>query len=149
MMVGVIGGRSCSEDIAELSFSIGVAIADEGHHLVCGGLGGVMHHACRGAKSRGGTTIGILPMSDRAAANPYVDIVIPTGIGLARNVIIVLSADFLVAVDGGYGTLSEISYALQFGKKVFGFRTSWGSLGQVVTLSDVSELRAVMQDLAS
>ena len=149
MIVGVIGGRSCSDEIGELSFEVGGAIADAGHYLVCGGLGGVMHHACRGAKSRGGTTIGILPMSDKGAANPYVDIVIPTGIGLARNVIIALTADILVAVDGGYGTLSEISYALQYGKKVFGFRTTWSSLGQVVTLNEVSELRAILRDLAS
>jgi uncharacterized protein (TIGR00725 family) len=93
--------------------------------VVCGGLGGAMEAACRGASEAGGTTVGILPGSDRAAANRYVDVAIPTGLGEARNVLVVRAADALVAVGGGYGTLSEIALALKAGKRVVGLG-SWG-----------------------
>lgn len=83
-----------------------------------------MEAACRGAREAGGTTVGILPGTDRAAANPYVDIAIPTGLGEARNALVVRAADALVAVGGGYGTLSEIALALKAGKRVVGLG-SW------------------------
>jgi uncharacterized protein (TIGR00725 family) len=91
--------------------------------LVCGGLGGVMEAACRGAKEAGGTTVGILPGSDRAAANRFVDVPIPTGLGEGRNVLVVRAADALIAVGGGHGTLSEIAFALKTGKRVIGLGT--------------------------
>ena len=92
--------------------------------LVCGGLGGVMEAACRGASEAGGVSIGILPGSDRGAANRFVEVAIPTGLGEARNAFVVRSADAVVAVGGGYGTLSEIAFALKAGKPVIGLG-SW------------------------
>jgi uncharacterized protein (TIGR00725 family) len=91
--------------------------------VVCGGLGGVMEAACRGAKEADGTTLGLLPGSDRVQANPYVDVAVPTGLGEARNALVVRTADALVAVGGGYGTLSEIALALRAGKSVVGLGT--------------------------
>jgi uncharacterized protein (TIGR00725 family) len=91
--------------------------------LVCGGLGGVMQAACRGAKEAGGTTVGILPGHDRGEANEFVDVAIPTGLGEARNALVVRAADALIAVGGGYGTLSEIALALKAGKRVAGLGT--------------------------
>ena len=90
---------------------------------MCGGLGGVMEAACRGARQAGGTTVGLLPGLDRRDANPYVDVAIPTGLGEARNALVVRTADVLVAVGGGYGTLSEIGLALRTGKHVVGLAT--------------------------
>ena len=92
--------------------------------LVCGGLGGVMEAACRGAKGGGGTTVGILPGADRGEANEFVDVAIPTGLGEARNALVVRAAEALIAVGGGYGTLSEIALALKAGKRVVGLG-SW------------------------
>jgi uncharacterized protein (TIGR00725 family) len=92
--------------------------------LVCGGLGGAMEAACRGASEAGGVTVGILPGDDRSAANRFVEVAIPTGLGEARNALVVRSADALVAVGGGYGTLSEIAFALKAGKPVIGLG-SW------------------------
>jgi len=147
MIVSVIGGHECTDEIEALSFDVGKVIAQSGHILVCGGLTGVMQHACRGAKSAGGTTIGILPSADKRDANPYVDIVIPTGIGLARNMIVVLSADVVVAIGGSYGTLSEIAYALQFQKRVFGLKTRWQVSDEVEMLDGASMLAEVLRAL--
>jgi uncharacterized protein (TIGR00725 family) len=102
---------------------VGRLVAGRGAVLVSGGLGGVMEAACRGAREAGGTTVGILPGSDRAAANPYVDVAVPTGLGEARNALVVRAADVLIAVGGGYGTLSEIALALKAGKRVIGLGT--------------------------
>jgi uncharacterized protein (TIGR00725 family) len=102
--------------------------------VVCGGLGGVMEAACRGAKEAGGQTVGILPGSDRAAANEFVDVAIPTGLGEARNALVVRAADALIAVGGGYGTLSEIALALKAGKRVVGV-DSW-EIDGVVAMAD-------------
>ncbi len=98
-------------------------MAESGAVLVCGGLGGVMEAACRGAHAGGGLTVGILPGRDRDEANPHVDIAIPTGMGEARNVLVVRCADAVVAVAGEYGTLSEIALALQAGIPVVGLDT--------------------------
>jgi len=145
-MVGVVGGHSCSDEVARVAFEVGKAVADSGHTLVCGGLTGVMYHACKGAKSAGGTTVGILPTTSKSDANPYVDIAIPTGIGLARNMIVVLASDVIVAIDGSFGTLSEIAYALQFRKPVFGLGT-WSVSSEIVALNDVAELIPKLQTL--
>jgi len=102
---------------------VGRLVAQRGGVLVCGGLGGVMDAACRGARAQGGTTIGILPGLDRSAANPHVDVAIPTGLGEARNALVVRAADVLIAVGGAYGTLSEIALALGAGKRVIGLDT--------------------------
>lgn len=123
MFVAVIGSVRCSEDEAALARDVGRAVAGRGAVLVCGGRGGVMEAACRGAKEVGGTTVGILPGNDQQEANPYVDIPIATGLGEARNAIVVRTAAVVVAVGGGYGTLSEIGLALKMGRPVVGLGT--------------------------
>jgi uncharacterized protein (TIGR00725 family) len=115
--------------------------------LVCGGLGGAMEAACRGAKAAGGTTVGILPGSDRAAANPFVDVAVPTGLGQGRNLVIVHAADAVIAVGGGYGTLSEIALALQAGTPVVGLG-SWEIEG-VVPVKSPAEAVARALSLAA
>jgi uncharacterized protein (TIGR00725 family) len=124
IIVAVIGDGSCSAENARLAEDVGRLLAEKGAAVVCGGLGGVMEAACRGAKSAGGLTIGILPGRARQDANPYVDIPIVTGMGEARNVIVVSSGQSVIAVSGGYGTLSEIAHALKLGIPVVGLG-SW------------------------
>ena len=121
--VAVIGGGECSPHEAELAEEVGRELARQGAVLVCGGLDGVMAAACKGASSEGGVTIGILPGENPQAANPYVQIPIVTGIGRARNVAVVKSAQAVIAIDGSYGTLSEIGHALQSGIPVIGLNT--------------------------
>lgn len=121
--IGVIGGSQCSKKEAQLAEEVGRQLARRGAILVCGGLGGIMKAACKGASAEGGTTIGIIPGNDRQAANPYVQIPIVTGLGEARNVIVVKSVQAVIAVGGRYGTLSEISYALKNGIPVIGLNT--------------------------
>jgi len=121
--IAVIGGAFCDAHILALAEEVGREIARRNAILICGGLGGVMEAACRGAKAEGGLTVGILPTGNAADANPFVDIPIVTGMGEARNVIVVRSAQAVIAVDGEYGTLSEIAYALKFGIPVVGLET--------------------------
>jgi len=121
--IAVIGGSQPSPQEAQLAEAVGCELAKQGATLVCGGLGGVMEAACKGASSEGGVTIGILPGDNRQAANPYVQIPIVTGIGYARNVAVVKSAQAVIAIGGSYGTLSEISHALQSGIPVIGLNT--------------------------
>ena len=121
--IAVIGGSEPSAEETHLAEAVGRELAKQGAILVCGGLGGVMEAACRGASSEGGITIGILPGDSRQAANPYVQIPIATGIGYARNAAVVKSAQAVIAVGGSYGTLSEISHALQSGIPVIGLNT--------------------------
>lgn len=121
--IAVIGGSDCTPEEARLAEVVGREIARSGSVLVCGGLGGIMAAASKGASAEGGLTIGILPGDDRQTANPYVHIPIVTNLGEARNVIIVKSADAVIAVGGGYGTLSEIGHALRNGTPVVGLNT--------------------------
>ena len=123
MMIGVIGGDSPPQTALPLAEDAGREIARRGHVLVCGGRGGVMEAACRGAREAGGHTIGILSGPDRGDANAYVEFPIVTNLGYARNAVVALSADALIAVDGSYGTLSEIALALVYGKPVIGLAT--------------------------
>ena len=102
---------------------VGRLLARRGAVVVCGGLGGVMEAACRGASREGGTTVGVLPGLDRGAANPFVSVAVATGLGEARNALVVRAADALIAVGGAYGTLSEIALALKAGKPVIGLGT--------------------------
>jgi uncharacterized protein (TIGR00725 family) len=108
---------------AEAAEAVGRALAEAGAVVVCGGLGGVMAAACRGASGAGGTTVGILPGSSRDDANPWLTVALPTGLGEARNALVVRAVDVLVAVGGGYGTLSEIGLALRTGTPVVGLGT--------------------------
>ena len=121
--IAVIGGFPCSEDEASLAETVGRELARQGAILVCGGEGGVMEAACKGARSAGGITVGILPGDNRLTANPYVLVPIITGIGSARNIIVVKSAQAVIAIGGGYGTLSEISFALKNNIPVIGLNT--------------------------
>lgn len=123
MRVSVIGGSTVDEEVYETARTLGNRLAERGHTVVCGGLTGVMEATARGVAERGGTTIGILPGTDRADANPFVDTVIATGLGNARNVLVTLNGDAVVAVDGGPGTLSEIGHALDFQRPIAGLET--------------------------
>jgi len=123
-IIGLIGGGVCTPEIEEAAERVGRGIAERGGILICGGLGGVMEAGCRGAKKAGGMTIGILPGMNQKDANKYVDIPIPTGVGYARNIIIVNTSDSVIAVNGKFGTLSEIAFCLQFGVPVIGL-FSW------------------------
>jgi uncharacterized protein (TIGR00725 family) len=116
--VSVIGGAQCGAAEQALAAEVGRLVAREGATLICGGMGGVMEAAARGAKEAGGTTIGILPGHDRAVANPYLDHVLTTGMGHARNLAVVSSGDAVIAIGGGYGTLSEIGLAAKVGRPV-------------------------------
>ncbi|HXH21763.1 MAG TPA: TIGR00725 family protein [Dehalococcoidia bacterium] len=139
MIIGVIGGEDCDETTLRDAEQVGRELALRGHVLVCGGRGGVMEAACRGARAEGGHTIGLLPGEDRSQANAYVEFPIVTGVGRARNLAIVLTSDALIAIDGAYGTLSEIAFAHQYGKPVVGLRTWTLSLAGV---EDQTMLRA-------
>lgn len=123
MIIAVIGAGECTPEVARLAEEVGRRLGEKGAILICGGLGGVMEAACRGAKSAGGTTVGVLPGTNPGDANPYVDIPIATGMGHARNVIVVASAQVAIAVGGGYGTLSEIGHARKLGIPVVGLDT--------------------------
>jgi len=123
MIIAVIGNSSCSPEEAKLAVRVGALLAEQGVAIVCGGLGGVMEAACRGAKSKAGLTVGILPGQDSSTANPWVDVPVVTGIGEARNVAVVKSAQAVIAIGGSYGTLSEIAYALKSGIPVIGLNT--------------------------
>ena len=116
--VAVIGASDPTEEQYALARDVGILLARAGLTVVCGGLGGVMAAACEGARAAGGLTVGILPGRDRAAANRYIDIAIPTGLSEARNALVALSGEAVVAVGGGFGTLSEIALALRAGKTV-------------------------------
>ena len=119
----VVGAGSCTEPEAEAARGIGRALARHGFVVVTGGLGGVMEAACRGAREAGGTTVGLLPGVDRSAANAYVEVALPTGMGEMRNALVVRCADVVIAVAGEHGTLSEIAFALKTGVPVVGIGT--------------------------
>ncbi|MFH1003432.1 MAG: TIGR00725 family protein [Chloroflexota bacterium] len=151
--IAVIGGADPSPREASLAEGVGRELARRGATLVCGGLGGTMEAACRGARAEGGLTIGILPGESRRAANPYVQIPIVTGLGHARNVAVVKSAQAVIAIGGSYGTLSEIAHALQSGRPVIGLDTwALSRHGQVdsgiITVSSPAEAVARALDLA-
>ncbi|MCX8032464.1 MAG: TIGR00725 family protein [Thermoleophilia bacterium] len=116
--IAVVGGSECTAEERSLATEVGRLVAARGAVLVCGGLGGVMEAAARGAKEAGGTTIGILPGHERHAANPYIDYAVTTGIGHARNLAVASSGDAVIAVGGEYGTLSEIALAAKLGRPV-------------------------------
>ncbi len=131
MVVAVVGPGDAGSDVA---FSVGRLLAVRGAVVVCGGLGGTMASASEGAASVGGTVVGLLPGLDRAEANPWVSVAIPTGLGELRNGLVVRACDAVVAVGGGYGTLSEIAFALKAGKRVVGVG-SWDIPGVEVASS--------------
>ncbi|MEE9200252.1 MAG: TIGR00725 family protein [Candidatus Brocadiales bacterium] len=123
--ISVIGASSASDEELRVAEAVGREVAKRGAVLICGGLGGVMEAAARGAKEAGGLTVGILPGEDTAEMNPYIDIPIVTGIGYARNALVAYSGDAIIAVGGKLGTLSEMAYGLMKYKPVVGIGT-WG-----------------------
>ena len=128
--IAVIGGRKTGKALLKEAEEVGRLLAKGGAILVSGGLNGVMEAASKGAKAAGGLTIGILPQDHKIEANKYIDVPVATGLGIGRNVVIARTADALIAVGGGYGTLSEIAFALQLGKPVIGIR-SWEIKGVI------------------
>ena len=141
--MAVVGPGEASSDQLATAEALGRLIARRGAVVVCGGLGGVMEAACRGARAEGGTTIGILPGLDRSTANPHVEVGIATGLGEARNALVVRAADVLIAVGGAYGTLSEIALALKTGKRVVGLET-WNIDGVTQAESAEAALTAAL-----
>jgi len=121
MQIAVVGAGDCSPEEYEAAQTVGYLIAGNHENLVCGGLSGVMEAACRGAKEAGGTTVGILPGT--GGENPYLDVVVRSNLGHARNALVVGSADAVIAIGGKFGTLSEIALALKMKKPVFGVGT--------------------------
>ena len=155
VQIAVVGGSDATAPVVAAAEAIGAALASAGATLVCGGLGGVMAAACRGARSAGGATIGILPGADPSVANPWVDVVIATGLGEARNALVIGSAGAVIAVDGEYGTLSEIALALRAGTPVVGVGT-WSLIrpdGQpdsgIIPVEDPRQAVALAMRLAS
>ncbi|MBW1667707.1 MAG: TIGR00725 family protein [Deltaproteobacteria bacterium] len=148
LYVGVIGAGSCSDSVYELARSVGRGIGEKGWTLVCGGLGGVMEGAARGCFESGGKSVGLLPGIQKDSANRYITMPIPTGLGEARNVLVVRASDALVSISGGYGTLSEIGLALKMGKLVIGLNT-WKEIHGVEYVSTPSEAIRRLSDLLS
>jgi uncharacterized protein (TIGR00725 family) len=133
--IAIVGAGDASAAVCDLAFGAGVAVARRGAVLICGGRGGVMAAAARGAQSASGLTIGILPGYDRRQANANIEIAIATGMGEARNAIVVASADSLVALEGEGGTLSEIGFAIKLGRPVVGLR-AWQQLEMISHADD-------------
>lgn len=127
-IVAVVGGGSCSSQEAVWASAVGGLLADAAAVVVTGGLGGVMEAAARGAKTRGGLTVGILPGADPRAANRWVDVPLATGLGEARNAVIVRAAGAVIAIGGGFGTLSEIALAQRIGTPVVGLHDAFSPL---------------------
>lgn len=118
-LIAVIGGETPPPESIPLAEEVGRRLAQAGAAVVCGGLGGVMAAVCRGAHGAGGLTIGILPAGRKSDANPDIDIAIPTGLGVARNVLVVMAGHAVIAIDGSFGTLTEIAHSLELRKPVF------------------------------
>jgi len=146
--IAVIGGSRPGRQALDMALEVGRLIVRSGAVVVCGGLGGVMEAASRGAREEGGLVVGILPGNSPADANPWVDIPIATGLGYTRNSLVVMNADAIIAVDGEYGTLSEIAYGLIQGKKVIGLRT-WDVRGVTVAETAEEAVRLALEGLSS
>ncbi len=143
--LAVVGAGSAAPELYEQARAVGRAIARAGCVLVCGGLGGVMEGACRGAAEAGGRRVAILPGNDPASANPWAEVTIPSGLGNARNALVVQSGDAVLALAGSWGTLSEVALALKVGRPVVGLG-AWGEIAGVV--SAASPEQAVAEALA-
>ena len=143
-LVSIIGGHDCDKPTYELAEEIGRTVAREGGVVVCGGLTGTMEAACKGAKSEGGLTVGIIPGEDKEDANPFVDVVIPTGMGYSRNALVAGTGDIIIALPGKYGTLTEIGFALNAKKPVYGFGT-WDVPG-VKKIDSPEDLKKILKE---
>ncbi|MFH2049778.1 MAG: TIGR00725 family protein [bacterium] len=146
-VIAVVGAGKCSKKLKDMAAEIGKYVAEQGGIIVCGGLGGVMEGAARGAKEAGGTTIGILPTMDKNDANEFIDYVIPTGFGEARNIIVVRTADAVIALPGKYGTLSEMAFALQAKKPLISV-SAWKLGEEMLQIDDPIEAAKMAMKLA-
>lgn len=145
--IAVIGGSRPGRQALDTAFEVGRLVARSGAVVVCGGLGGVMEAASRGAREEGGLVVGVLPGESPATANPWVDVPIATGLGYTRNSLVVMNADAVIAIDGEYGTLSEIAYGKIHGKKVIGLGT-WDVKGLVIAATPEEAVRMALGGLA-
>ena len=146
-VIAVIGAGKCSRKLCDMAADVGRYVAENGGVLLCGGLGGIMEGAARGAKEAGGTTIGIIPSENKADANKFIDYVIPSGFGQARNVLIVRSADAIVALPGKFGTLSEMAFALVSGKPIVSVQ-AWTLGEEILQVDDPIEAARIALELA-
>ncbi|OGD21067.1 MAG: TIGR00725 family protein [Candidatus Aminicenantes bacterium RBG_16_63_16] len=142
--IGVIGGRTADNKTLEAAKQVGELIARAGAVLVCGGLGGVMAAAASGARKAGGLTVGILPGNEPGEANIHIDVPIATGLGYTRNSLVAMNSDALIAINGGYGTLSEIAYGNIYDKPVIGLGT-WNIDGVIVAGSPDKAVELALQ----
>jgi len=145
MQVGVIGSSECDDELYRIAYRVGELLAEKGCVVINGGLTGVMEASAKGAKSKGGVVVGVIPSAFKDDANPYVDIVIATNMGHARNMIIVNSSDAVIAVGGGYGTISEMSIALKEGKKVVAINPAVKLPGLVVVETPEEAVEKVLE----
>jgi uncharacterized protein (TIGR00725 family) len=143
--ISVIGGHEITKEVEDIAHKIGEIIVKVGAILICGGLGGVMEAVSKGVSEAGGTTIGILPGTSKADANPYVDIALPTSIGYARNAIVACSADIIVALPGSDGTSSEISYGLVYKRPIIDLG-GWNRPG-MVQVKDLNDAEKKIKEL--
>jgi hypothetical protein len=148
LRIGVIGGARPEPRFEEIAREVGRRVAEAGAVLVCGGLGGVMKAAARGAREAGGWSIGILPGRHPAEANPFIDVAVATGMGYTRNSLVAMNADALIAVDGEFGTLSEIAFGRIFGKPVVGLGT-WEVKGVEPAADPEDAVRRVLELLGA
>jgi uncharacterized protein (TIGR00725 family) len=145
--IGVIGGGNCPEDVYKLAEEVGEKIAEAGGVLVCGGLGGVMEAAAKGARKQSGTTIGILPGVDKNQSNSFIDFPIVTGLGEGRNLLVIRNSDAVIALPGEFGTLSEIAFALKLGKPVIGLST-WDVSEKIIKAENADQAVEMALDQA-
>lgn len=146
-LIAVVGAGKCSKKLRDMASQVGKYIAEHGGVLVCGGMGGIMEGAAKGAKEAGGVTIGILPTDNKEDANEYIDYVIPTGFGEARNIMVVRTADAVVAFPGKYGTLSEMAFALHAKKPVVSIN-AWRLSDEIEQADDPIEAAKLALELA-
>ena len=138
--ISVVGGSNPDPDTVALAVEVGKIVAESGAVLICGGLGGVMEAAARGAKEKGGLTVGIVPDYNRNSANPFIDVEVRTGLGHGRNILVAASGDLLIALPGSHGTRSEVSVALLLGTHVIGVK-AWGTISGVRQVNSLQELK--------
>ncbi|MEW6049635.1 MAG: TIGR00725 family protein [Candidatus Zixiibacteriota bacterium] len=147
-VIAVVGAGKSSKKLRDEAAEIGRYVAEHGGVIVCGGLGGVMEGAARGAKEAGGTTIGIIPGENKSTANDFIDYVIPTGFGEARNILVIRSADAVIALPGKYGTLTEMAFAMIFGKPLVSVG-AWKMGDEVIQVESPTEAARLALELAT
>ena len=146
-VIAIVGAGKCSKKLRDNAATVGRYVAKNDGVVVCGGLGGIMEGAARGAWEGGGVSIGILPSDDRADANKFVTFAIPTGFGEARNMMVIRAADAVVAFPGKFGTLSEMAFALKLGKPLISL-SAWKLGDEIVAVEDPAEAAEKAMELA-